>query len=130
MNPHSLYFYFAISGGVIILSGLLMIPLQIYIAKKHLNTMLSHLKNCQAITLRAPLLNMGWKGKVLMTSSIASFLMFPKYLTKKGMLDNHDIGNFPVKLKKILVITHSIDLALLVGLCIVGLALKILEKPT
>lgn len=106
-NP--LYTLFAILCAISLIVTFLMLCTFLYIGYKYLDVIVENLKNCIIVEQRKFLLRMGIWGRVVFVGSVAGFLAFPNYLTKKGALSAEDVNEFPRDLKKMLVALHHIN---------------------
>ncbi|WP_207865937.1 hypothetical protein [Pseudomonas sp. 58(2021)] len=107
------------------LAGLVLwIGVCLHLAYTKMDLMLEHLKNCSAIMTRAPLRNGGPWGKLLLVGGISGIVTFPNFYLKRGELNSQDLANFPVPLKrKLIVLQWSVISLLLVMICF-GVAVK------
>lgn len=86
--------------GLVILGLLIFIGVNMHLAYTKLDVMLAHLKNCSAVTNRAPLKNAGPFGKFLLVGGISGIVTFPGIYLKHGGVDIEDLRNFPPCLKR------------------------------
>ncbi|MGH8386415.1 MAG: hypothetical protein ACRESJ_13110 [Pseudomonas sp.] len=87
-------------GGIFVCIGIVF-----HMAYTKMDLMLEHMKNSSIVTLHAPLRYGGPWGKLLLIGWIASALTSPRYYLKHGSLSIDDLANFPVSLRRRLVVT-------------------------
>ncbi|WP_426157885.1 hypothetical protein [Pseudomonas sp. TSRC2-2] len=111
--------------AVVDIAGLILwIGVCLHLAYSKLDLMLEHLKNCSAITTRAPLRHGGPWGKLLLVGGISGIVTFPGFHLKRGELSSEDLASFPAPLKrKLAVLQWSVIGLLLVMICF-GIAVK------
>ena len=86
--------------AIVITSMFVWIGVALHMAYTKLDVMLAHLKNCSAVTNRAPLKNAGPFGKFLLVGGISGIVTFPGIYLKHGGVDIEDLRNFPPCLKR------------------------------
>ncbi|MBV6825821.1 hypothetical protein [Pseudomonas sp. PD9R] len=86
--------------GLVILGLLIFIGVSTHLAYTKLDVMLEHLKNCSAVTKRAPLKHGGPLGKFLLVGAISGIVTFPGIYLKHGGVNTEDLRNFPPSLKQ------------------------------
>jgi hypothetical protein len=82
------------------------------------------LKNCPAVTARAPLRHGGPLGKLLLVGDILGIVNFPKFYLNRGELSSEDLANFPDLLKLRLVALQWSVISLLLVMISSGIAVK------
>jgi hypothetical protein len=84
----------------------LLIGTALHMAYTKTDEMLEYLKNCTAITARAPLRHGGPWGKLLLIGGIAGIVTLPNFYLKKGELSAEDLKGLPIHLKRKLAILY------------------------
>ena len=87
-----------------------------YIIYKKLDELLSHLKNCRAITKLSSLRNEGLQGKLMLLGQISSLIIFPNRRVLSGDADIQDIKNFPPSLRRLITTLYTLLWILLIVL--------------
>lgn len=91
---------FALGAGLFIFTGcLVFLGIALYVAYTKLEEMLSHLKNCPAVMIKAPFKNGGPWGKLFVLGGIVSVIKTPGLYTPDGGASIEDIANFPKALR-------------------------------
>ncbi|WP_028620013.1 hypothetical protein [Pseudomonas sp. Ant30-3] len=101
-------------GGIFIVIGA-----SLHLAYTKMDVMLDHLKNCPAVMIRAPFRNGGPWGHMFVLGAIMGVMTTPRLYLRDGGACVEDLKNFPVSLKRKLVILQWTGWALL--LAMVGL---------
>nr|WP_095191842.1 MULTISPECIES: hypothetical protein [unclassified Pseudomonas] len=89
--------------GVVILLSIVWIGVCLHLAYTRLDEMLEPLKNCSAVTIRAPLRHGGPWGKLLLVGGISGIVTFPKSFIKRGELNTEDLASLQPGLKRKLI---------------------------
>lgn len=111
--------------AIVDLAGLtLWIGLCLHLAYTKMDLMLERLKNCSAITARAPLRHGGPWGKLLLVGGISGIVTFPQFYLKRGELSAEDLASFPAPLKRKLVVLQWSVISLLLVMISFGIAVK------
>ncbi|MCP1488718.1 hypothetical protein J3D48_005031 [Pseudomonas fluorescens] len=114
-----------LSIAIVDLAGqILWIGVCLHLAYTKMDLMLEHLKNCSAITARAPLRHGGPWGKLLLVGGISGIVTFPLFYLKRGELSSEDLANFPASLKRKLVMLQWSVISLLLVMISFGIAVK------
>ncbi len=100
-------------GGVILLGVFIWIGVALRIAYTKMDVMLEHLKNCSLITTLSQLKQGGPWGKLLLVGSVSGVVTFPAFYIKRGRASAEDLSNFPVLLKRKLVVLQWVGIILL-----------------
>ena len=106
-------YIFGYTGGLVLLGVLVWISIALHLAYTKIDLILTHLKNCPAIMVRAPLRHGGPWGKLLLVGGISGIITFPNFYLKRGELSADDLSKFPVQLKRKLVLMQWCSIALL-----------------
>jgi hypothetical protein len=114
-----------LSIAIVDLAGLILwIGVCLHLAYTKMDLMLEHLKNCSAVTARAPLRHGGPWGKLLLVGGISGILTFPQFYLKRGELSSEDLASFPASLKRKLVVLQWSVISLLLVMISFGIAVK------
>jgi hypothetical protein len=114
-----------LSIAIVDLAGLtLWIGLCLHLAYTKMDLILEHLKNCSAVTARAPLRHGGPWGKLLLVGGISGIVTFPQFHLKRGELSSEDLASFPASLKRKLVVLQWSIISLLLVMISFGIAVK------
>lgn len=106
--------------GLITFGGIfLVIGASLHLAYTKMDVMLDHLKNCPAVMIRAPFRNGGPWGNMFVLGAIMGVMTTPRLYLRDGGACVEDLKNFPVSLKRKLLILQWTGWALL--LAMVGL---------
>lgn len=99
-------YIFGYTGGLILLGVLVWISIALHLAYTKIDLILTHLKNCPAIMVRAPLRHGGPWGKLLLVGGISGIITFPNFYLKRGELNADDLSKLPFMLRRKLLIMH------------------------
>lgn len=102
MNTEKLVF--GCLGGILVVGAIVWIFIALCIAHTKMDLMLKHLKNSSLISALAKLKQGGIWGRLLLVGSISGVLAFPAFYIKRGRANAEDISQFPVLLKRKLVV--------------------------
>ena len=98
----------------------------LYLSRRHLNAMMQALNNSRYIHLWGTAWRRrGWVGGIILIVKIAGMVVFPRAHILNGNVDPTDIGNFPPRLKRLLIVFLAIVFASLVWEVAVYLFLKL-----
>lgn len=113
-----------VTVGVINLAGIFIwIFICLHMAYSKMDLILEHLKNCPAVTIRAPLRHGGVWGNLFLIGGISGLVTFPKYLIKKGLLDAEDLRSLPAPIvRKLAILQWSALVMLMIILVLAGVA--------
>ena len=114
---------FACLGGILVIGAIAWIFIALCIAHTKMDLMLKHLKNSALISTLAKLKQGGIWGRLLLVGSISGVLAFPSFYIKRGRANVEDINQFPVLLKRKLVVLQWGGIVLMsasVFLCLIG----------
>jgi len=109
---------FMVFGLAIFGGGFFCIGISLYMAYTKMDFMLEHLKNCSIVKARSPLKYGGPWGKLMLIGWIAGLFTFPEYYLKRGEASAEDLNNFPVRLRKKLVLLKMASFLLIAGLVV------------
>ncbi|MNG96758.1 hypothetical protein D3C81_486940 [compost metagenome] len=110
---------------VVIVGMFVWVGLALHMAYTQLDLMLTHLKNCSAIMIRAPLRQGGPWGKLLLVGGISGIVTFPGFYLKRGGMSVEDLSNFPVALKRKLAVLQWSVIALLLVMISLAAVIKL-----
>lgn len=97
--------YLCISLGSF--TGLLIcIGVGLFFAYTKMDLMLSHLKNCPAITIRIFLMDTGPSGRLHLLGAITGLIIWPRLYLRDGGACADDLKRFPANLKRKLITLH------------------------
>lgn len=114
-----------LSIAIVDLAGLILwIGFCLHLAYTRMDLMLEHVKNCSAVTARAPLRHGGPWGNLLLVGGISGILTFHLFYLKRGELSSEDLANFPASLKRKLVVLQWSVISLLLVMISFGIAVK------
>jgi hypothetical protein len=88
-------------GGVFAFLGI-----ALHLAYTKMDLMLDHLKNCPAVMIRAPFKNGGPGGRLFVLGAIMGLMTVPRLYLRDGGASAEDLKNFPVDLKRKLIVLH------------------------
>lgn len=110
--------------GLIDFAGLFVwIGVCLHIACTKMELMLGYLKNSPILGTLTPLKYRGLWGKLVLVGSISSVLAFPRFYLKRSSVSTVDLHNFPVSLKRRLVILQWVGIVLLLTMvCLAAVA--------
>lgn len=89
--------------GAILLGMIAWIAICLHLAYTRIDGILEHLKNCTAVTDRAPLRDGGPWGKLLLIGGISGIVTFPNFFVKRGEADSSDLQKLPSNIRRKLV---------------------------
>lgn len=89
--------------GAVLLGIIVWIGICLHLAYTQMDEMLEQLKNCSAVTVRAPLRHGGPWGKLLLVGGISGIVTFPNFFIRRGEVSTDDLSNLPLALKQKLV---------------------------
>ncbi|MNO51516.1 hypothetical protein D3C76_419120 [compost metagenome] len=110
---------------VVIVGMFVWVGIALHMAYTQLDLMLTHLKNCSAIMIRAPLRQGGPWGKLLLVGGISGIVTFPGFYLKRGGMSVEDLSNFPVALKRKLAVLQWSVIALLMVMISLAAVIKL-----
>jgi hypothetical protein len=110
---------------VVIVGMFVWVGIALHMACTQLDLMLTHLKNCSAIMIRAPLRQGGPWGKLLLVGGISGIVTFPGFYLKRGGMSVEDLSNFPVALKRKLAVLQWSVIALLLVMISLAAVIKL-----
>ncbi|MCK3838924.1 MULTISPECIES: hypothetical protein [Pseudomonas] len=110
---------------VVIVGMFVWIGIALHMAYTKMDLMLTHLKNCSAIMIRAPLRHGGPWGKLLLVGGISGIVTFPGFYLKRGGMSVEDLSNFPVALKRKLAVLQWSVIALLLVMLSLAAVIKL-----
>lgn len=110
---------------VVIVGMFVWVGIALHMAYTQLDLMLTHLKNCSAIMIRAPLRQGGPWGKLLLVGGISGIVTFPGFYLKRGGMSVEDLSNFPVALKRKLAVLQWSVIALLLVMISLAAVIKL-----
>lgn len=84
---------------VVIVGMFVWIGIALHIAYTKMDLMLTHLKNCSAIMIRAPLRHGGPWGKLLLVGGISGDCYIPRFLPQKRRYKHRRFKQFPRRVK-------------------------------
>ncbi|MHC5132346.1 hypothetical protein ACYSTU_14490 [Pseudomonas glycinis] len=114
-----------LSIAIVDLAGLILwIAVCLHLAYTNMDLMLEHLKNCSAVTARAPLRHGGPWGKLLLVGGTSGVATFPNFYLKRGELSSEDLASYPDSLKRKLVVLQWSVISLLLVMISFGTAVK------
>lgn len=99
-------YIFGYTGGLVLLGVLVWISIALHLAYTKIDLILTHLKNCPAIMVRAPLRHGGPWGKLLLVGGISGIITFPNFYLKRGELNADDLSKLSFMLRRKLLIMH------------------------
>ena len=94
------------------------IGISLHMAYTKMDFMLEHLKNCSIVKARSPLKYGGPWGRLMLIGWIAGLFTFPEYYLKRGEASAEDLNNFPVDLRKKLVMLKMASFVLMAALVV------------
>ena len=101
----------SIPDGIFLTLGLLTfigificVGMALHVAYTKIDVMLKHLKNSSAVMVQAPLRQGGPWGKLLLIGWIAGVVTFSEHYLKHDGVSVEDLNNFPVTLKRRLIV--------------------------
>ncbi|MPR03130.1 hypothetical protein F0169_14240 [Pseudomonas sp. MAFF 212408] len=77
-----------------------------HLAYTKMELMLSHLKNCPAVMIRAPFKSAGTWGRMFVLGAIMGVMTVPRLYLRDGGASSEDLKNFPARLKRKLIVVH------------------------
>lgn len=105
--------------GVLIFAGIFFcVGLSLHLAYTKMEVMLGYLSNCIVVKTHAPLNDGGPWGKLMLVGWIAGVLAFPSYYLRRGEADIKDLNNFPVRLRKKLIVLKWSSIVLLIAMIV------------
>lgn len=107
-------------GLVYFTSAVFWIGIALYFAYAKMDLMLSHMKNSPAVMTRVFLIHAGPWGRMHVYGLIMGLMVMPGMAIRKGMVSAEDLKNFPIDLKRQLVVMQWVGMGLLLVMC--GLA--------
>lgn len=110
---------------VVIVGMFVWVGIALHMAYTQLDLMLTHLKNCSAIMIRAPLRQGGPWGKLLLVGGISGIVTFPGFYLKRGGMSVEDLSNLPVALKRKLAVLQWSVIALLMVMISLAAVIKL-----
>lgn len=110
---------------VVIVGMFVWVGIALHMAYTKMDLMLTHLKNCSAIMIRAPLRHGGPWGKLLLVGGISGIVTFPGFYLKRGGMSFEDLSNFPVALKRKLAVLQWSVIALLLVMISLAAVIKL-----
>jgi hypothetical protein len=99
-------------GGMFVWIGI-----ALHLAYTKMDLMLAHLKNCPAVMIRVFLINTGPWGRLHVFGLIMGLMVMPHFFLRDGGVSAEDLKNFPVDLKRKLVILQWASWVLLLVMC-------------
>ena len=108
-------------GIIVIVSLLIGLAIALHMAYTQIDLILGRLKNCTAIMVRAPLKHGGPWGRLLLIGGISGVLTFPSSYLKRGELCPEDLKNFPIMLKRKLVVMQWGIIVLMISIVLLAL---------
>jgi hypothetical protein len=87
--------------------------------------MLEHLKNSSMLSALTPLRHGGPWGKLVLVGSISGALTFPRFYLKRGSVSAEDLHNFPLQLKRKLVLLQWVGIVLLLTMVSIAAVAKL-----
>ena len=111
-------------GIIVIVSLLIGLAIALHMAYTQIDLMLGYLKNCTAIMARAPLKHGGPWGRLLLIGGISGVLTFPGPYLKRGELCAEDLKDFPITLKRKLVVMQWCIIILMISIVLLALVGK------
>ena len=109
---------FLVLGLSIFGGAIFCISTSLYMAYTKMDFMLGCLKNCSIVRTHSPLKYGGPWGKLMLIGWIAGLFTFPEYYLKRGEASAEDLNNFPVDLRKKLVMLKMASFVLMAALVI------------
>lgn len=94
------------------------IGISLHMAYTKMDFMLGCLKNCSIVGTYSPLKYGGPWGKLMLIGWIAGLFTFPEYYLKRGEASAEDLNNFPVDLRKKLVMLKMASFVLMAALVV------------
>jgi hypothetical protein len=88
-------------GGVFVCLGI-----GLHLAYTKMDLMLDYLKNCPAVMNRTLFLNSGPWGRLFVLGGITGLMISPRLYLRDGGASADDLKNFPVDLKRKLIVLH------------------------
>ncbi|WP_160107424.1 hypothetical protein [Pseudomonas izuensis] len=82
------------------------IGVSLHLAYTKMDLMLNHLRNCPAVMIRAPFRNGGPWGNLFLLGAIIGVVTTPRIYLRDGGASAEDLKNFPVDIKRKLVVLH------------------------
>lgn len=116
------YLYISLIGFVGVFTC---IGIALYLAYNRVELMLSHLKNCPTITIRAFLLHAGPWGRLHLLGAIMGLMTMPRVHLRDGGASAEDLKNFPADLRLQLVMLHWTSGFLLLVMIGMGIVAKL-----
>lgn len=110
---------------VVIVGMFVWVGIALHMAYTKMDLMLTHLKNCSAVMIRAPLRHGGPWGKLLLVGGISGIVTFPGFYLKRGGMSVEDLSNFPVALKRKLAVLQWSVIALLLVMISLAAVIKL-----
>ena len=93
--------------GLIDFGGMFVwIGIALHLAYTKMDLMLDHLKNCPAVMIRAPFKDGGPSGRLFVQGAIMGLMTTPRLYLRDGGASADDLKNFPVDLKRKLIVLH------------------------
>ena len=111
-------------GVIVIVSLLICLAIVLHTAYTQIDLILGCLKNCTAIKVRSPLKHGGPWGRLLLIGGISGVLTFPGPYLKRGELCPEDLKNFPIMLKRKLVVMQWCIIILMISIVLLALVGK------
>lgn len=99
-------------GGGVLLGIFIWLGVTLHLAYTKGEMMLDHFKNSSAIMALAPLKHGGPWGHLLLAGGICGAIAFPRFNLQNGRLSAEDLSNFPVSLKRRLIMLQWIGVVL------------------
>jgi hypothetical protein len=100
------------------------IGISYYFAYSKMEVMLFHLRNCPAVTHRVPSLKLGASGRMYVFIAITAVLAMPRRLVRIGSASAEDIENFPLDLKRKIIMLYWSCFALALVMLILTLIIE------
>jgi hypothetical protein len=88
-------------GGVFVCLGI-----GLHLAYTKMDLMLDYLKNCPSVMNRTFFLNSGPLGRLFVLGGITGLMISPRLYLRDGGASADDLKNFPVDLKRKLIVLH------------------------
>ena len=113
---------------VLVIVGMFVwIGIALYMAYTKMELMLAQLKNCSAVMSLAQFRQGGPWGKLLLVGSISGFVTFPNFYIKRGGFSAEDISNFPLSLKRKLVVLQWVGIGLLSAMAVLAVLVTLVR---
>ena len=117
--------FWLMAGPILLCLGSL--AFSFYLSRRHLDAMLDALKNSRYVLAASlGLLSQGWFGRLLLVSKITGMVIWPGPGIRAGEMDPNEIKNFPIYLRRLLMLTIATSAAIFIwgGLAFVLLKLS------